>query len=330
MCKLKVALYGRNGHQIGAKLTQNSCAQLHAVCFTGEEAEKTREEFPQARIYATLEAMLADEVVELVSLCSPKCNQQKDDALRCIAAGKHVYAEKPAVLSETDLDEVLAAADEAGVEFHEMADTVWHEPYWTARSLVRSGRIGQVVQVYAQKCYPSNFRTRPQDEETDGGLIRWVGVHAVRLIEHITGLKVTKVLAMETRLGNGRELGGLYTASSWMMALENGGVASICANYLQPRSFTRSGKEGVRVFGTDGIIEITDGGLRTHYYTDTEIRRAGPFPQRLPRLLRPDRAAPDQRRAAAPVPRGGAASPARRVASQGRRGNRKRRRELLK
>lgn len=269
--KLRIGLYGYNGHQIGGKIgPDHPDAEIRAVCFPGSDRAKAQEQYPQAAVYDSLEDMLSAQCVDMVSLCSPMRCAQKEDALRCIAAGVHVYAEKPAVLSEKDLDEVLAAADAAGVEFHEMADTVFYEPYWTLRSLIRSGKLGKVVQVYAQKCYPSNFATRPQDEETDGGLIRWVGIHGVRFIEHVTGLQVQDVQVVQTRCGNGHEESGIHTASAWMMTLAGGAVAAMTVSYLQPKSFPHWGKEGVRVFCTDGLAEITDGGLRTHVYTDTE------------------------------------------------------------
>ena len=269
--KLRIGLYGRNGHQIGGKIpADHPNAVITAVCFPGDDPAKVQAQFPNAAVYETLDDMLAAKGVDMVSLCSPKRSSQKGDALKCIAAGVHVYTEKPAVLTEEDLDEVLAAADAAGVAFHEMADTVFYEPYWALRKLIRSGKLGKVVQVYAQKCYPSNFAARPQDEDTDGGLIRWVGVHGVRFIEHVTGLNVQDVQVVQTHCGNGHEDSGIFTASAWTMTLEGGAVAAMTASYLQPKSFPHWGKVGVRVFCTDGIDEITDGGLRTHVYTDTE------------------------------------------------------------
>ena len=263
MKKFRIGLYGRNGHQIQRKLDGHPDAELGAVCFPGE--------LPQVpdgvRVYADLTEMLADESLDLISLCSPKRSDQAADAIACLRAGKHVYAEKPAALTEADLDEILRTADEVGREFHEMADSIFYEPFWTVKNIVQSGKIGEVVQVYAQKSYPSNFEKRPCDEETDGGLIRWVGIHAVRFVEHITGLYVKDVRAMETHLGSDT---GIFTAASLAMSLENGGVASVAMNYLNPKGFPGWGNESVRVFGTRGMAELTDGGTRTHWYTDRD------------------------------------------------------------
>ena len=263
MKKLRIGLYGRNGHQIQNKLNGHPDAELCAVCFPGEYPQMPE----NVRVYTSLEEMLADESLDMISLCSPKRADQAADALACLRAGKHVYAEKPAALSEAELDEILRTADETGREFHEMADSIFYEPFWSLKKIVQSGNIGEVVQVYAQKSYPSNFDKRPCDEETDGGLIRWVGIHAVRFVEHITGIFVKDVRAMETHLGSDT---GIFTAASLAMSLENGGVASVAMNYLNPKGFSGWGNETVRVFGTHGMVELTDGGKRTHWYTDRD------------------------------------------------------------
>lgn len=266
--RIRIGLYGSNGHQIQHKLANHPDAELVAVAGLSQSAME-RLTHP-VRVYEALETLLADPEIDLVSLCSPMRANQGADAISCLKAGKHVYAEKPGALSEEELDRILAVAEETGKEFHEMADTVFHEPYWTMRSLVRSGKLGKVVQVYVQKSYPMRPWVRPQDEKTDGGLIRWVGIHAIRFLEHVTGERVKDVKVFQTHLGNKTEDGGLFTASSWTMTLENGGVASVCANYLNPKSFPTWGNDAVRVFGTEGMIEVTDGGTRTHWYAPTE------------------------------------------------------------
>jgi len=266
--KIRLGLYGSNGHQINHKLTDHPDAELVTVSKLSAAA---MENLPETvRVYESLDDMLRDPDIDAVSLCSPMRCEQGRDAIACLKAGKHVYAEKPAALSEPELDAILRAARESGKEFHEMADTVFHEPYWSVRKLVLSGKLGQVVQVYVQKSYPLRPWVRPQDEDTDGGLIRWVGIHGIRFLEHITGLRVRDVRVFQTHLGNKEPDRGLFTASSWAMTLENGGVATMCANYLNPKSFPTWGNETVRVFGTEGMVEVTDGGTHTHWYAPRE------------------------------------------------------------
>ena len=63
----------------------------------------------------------ADESVDLISLCSPRREEQARDAIMCLNAHKHVYAEKPAALSFEELDAILEAAKRNNCSFHEFA-----------------------------------------------------------------------------------------------------------------------------------------------------------------------------------------------------------------
>ncbi|CAK4815458.1 unnamed protein product [Aphanomyces euteiches] len=145
-----------------------------------------------------------------------------------------------------------------------MASTGFEQPYYAIGNIVKSGAIGEVVQIFAQKSYPYHER-RPQDEDIDGGLIAQNGIHAVRFIEHVAGVQVKEIYAIETKLGNPQRDagGGLHMAASMVMELANGGVASIVANYLNKKGFGSWGNEHLRIFGTKGLVESVDGGART-------------------------------------------------------------------
>jgi predicted dehydrogenase len=264
--KIGVGLYGNNGgHQIHGLLADHPDAKVVAfAAMEKEQLELIQRSDPDIRQYETLEEMLQDERVQLVSLCSPSRAEQAEEAMRCLRKGKHVFAEKPCALNEDDLDRIVATAAETGCMFREMASTGFEQPYVAIRDIVKSGAIGEVVQVFAQKSYPYHDG-RPQDEDVDGGLIAQNGIHAVRYIEHVAGVRIKNVYAIETKLGNPRkdEGGGLHMAASLMMELENGGVASIVANYLNRKGFGSWGNEHLRIFGTKGFVESVDGGART-------------------------------------------------------------------
>lgn len=288
MNKIKVGLYGVNGHQIHHALVSHPLGECVAVAgFPEELLPESFKANAAIRRYANLDDMLADDAVELVSLCSPRRADQAAETIRSLEAGKHVYAEKPCALTEADLDAILATAARTGKVFHEMAGTAFDQPYLTMRELVQSGALGPIVQVFAQKSYPYHNR-RPQDEAVDGGLLLQVGVHALRFIEHVAGVKVADIYALETQLGN-PEPGDLRIAASLMMTLENGGLASVICNYLNPPAFGLWGNESVRIFGTHGFVEAVDGGAKTRLVLKEADRGplpiAGPGKPYLDRLL---------------------------------------------
>lgn len=264
--RIAIALYGTNGHQLRpAALADHPHARLVAVA-------GVRERFvtdAAVRRYASLDEILRDPEVQMVSLCSPRRADQARDAIRCLEAGKHVYAEKPSALSEKELDEILAAAERAGRQFHEMAGTAFVQPYREMRRLVRDGAVGEVIQVFVQKSYPHGA-SRPQDESIDGGLMLQVGIHATRMIEHVAGVRIQSITGLETSLGS-PEPGEGKMAAALQMRLENGGLATVIANYLNPPHLKPRGHETLRIFGRDGFIESVDGGLRTRLVTQTEV-----------------------------------------------------------
>lgn len=260
---IRVGLYGGNGHQIAGQLVNHPKARCVAVAgIAPDRLPQALRDDKSIRRYDSLDALLADEEVDLVSLCSPRRLDQARDAVRSLDAGKHVYAEKPCAMTEIELDGIIATASRSGRRFHEMAHTAFDQPYLTMRRIVQAGEIGRVIQVFAQKSYPF-ADWRPQDEATDGGIINQAAVHALRMIEHVTGVRIADVRAFETRLGNPRADGGLRIAAALALSLENGGVGAVTANYLNPQGFGRWGNETLRVFGDRGMIEAVDGGTRT-------------------------------------------------------------------
>jgi len=267
--KIGVGVYGDNGHQIHRMLpnTPNSLVDIVGVCCC-----KKGEQWTNAVVYSSLEEMLKDEKIQLVSLCSPRRDKQAADAILCLEAGKHVYAEKPCAMNEDELDLIIKTAQKTGKQFHEMAGTAFMQPYYEMGKIVKGGRIGEVVQVFAQKSYSPALERRPGDEGIDGGLIGQNGIHAIRMIEHVTGLEITDVEATETKLGN-KNKGELHMAASIIARLSNGGVASCVINYLNPQQgFGSHTNEHLRIFGTLGFVESVDGGCKTRLVLNDQDR----------------------------------------------------------
>ncbi len=253
MPPIRIGLYGTNGHQIHNALIDNPLGVCVATAaFDRDRLPEPLRADPGIRHYATLDELLADDEVDLVSLCSPRRRDQAQESIRAMEAGKHVYAEKPAAMTEPELDALLAAVDATGKSFHEMwTGSACAQPYWAMRQIVQAGTLGEVIQVLVQKSYPLQHN-RPQDEDVDGGLILQVGVHALRFVEFTAGVKVDEIWAIDTQLGNPGE-GDLRVAASMMCRLANGGVASVICNYLNPPAFGMHGNEMVRIFGTGGL-----------------------------------------------------------------------------
>jgi predicted dehydrogenase len=262
MKRAGVGIYGVNGHQIHGLLLGHPDAE--AVAYAGVPADKLPEELCSATRCESLDELLSDGRVSVVSLCSPRRDMQAQDVLKCLNAGRHVYAEKPCAMTVDELDAIVATAKERRLVFHEMAGTVVQQPYREMRRLVLAGAIGEVVQVVSQKSYPFH-ENRPQDEGIDGGLLLQVGVYNLRFVEHVACRKVKALQVVETQLGNPIPDGQCRRAVGMQMTLEDGGLSSGVANYFcpPPGVHGRWGYENLRIFGTEGYIESIDMGRET-------------------------------------------------------------------
>ncbi len=243
----KVGLYGSNGHQLPIPLPAEWGGEIMAA--VGLAA------CPQGiHIYETLEKLLEDPEDEIVSLCSPRRADQAQNAIQCLRAGKHVYAEKPCAMTEQDLDVILAAAIDNGCQFREMAGTILEQPYRELHRLITQGTVGKVIQIFAQKSYPW-LDTRPADEAIDGGLAMQAGIYITRFVEHIADCRIRTVSLRETLAGNPDPESACRMAASIQMSLECGGMATGICNYLNPMREVCWGYETLRIFGTEGVLE---------------------------------------------------------------------------
>ncbi len=143
-----------------------------------------------------------------------------------------------------------------------MAGTSLDQPYLAMRSLVQEGRLGEVVQVIAGKSYPYH-PGRPQDEDIDGGLIEQCANPCRADGRAGSGAAHRVVRQDETTLGNPVPRGGLRMAAALTFVLENGGLASVTANYLNPKGTGVWGYESLKIFGTLGLVESQRGGQLT-------------------------------------------------------------------
>lgn len=248
MKKVGIGLYGVNGHQLSPEQIQQVGAELIGVCDFGDLTE-----LPEVIRYESYELMLSDPHINLISLCAPKRSEQGELIIQAIQAGKHVYAEKPCVRREDQLDEILTLAEENGVIFCEMSGSMYEEPYQKAKELVESGILGEIVQVFVQKSYPYVDR-RPQDEDIDGGLLEQCAIYGLRFIEQVAGQVIVSAEGIETTKGNPKQ-GNLRMAAAINAKLQSGAIGTVIANYLNQPSTKVWGNEELRIFGTKGFLQ---------------------------------------------------------------------------
>lgn len=118
--------------------------------------------FHHTRDYGSLEALLADQSVDLVvNLTNPRSHYEVSRA--ALEAGKHLYSEKPLATEWLQAVELVELASRRGLRIGSAPCTVLGEAAQTVWRAVRERRIGDVRLVYAElddgMVHLENFRS---------------------------------------------------------------------------------------------------------------------------------------------------------------------------
>ncbi len=97
-----------------------------------------------AAAYEDLDQLLSDPQIDLVDICLPPY-LHAEATVRSLAAGKHVFCEKPIAVSLRDADRMVAAAERHGRQLLIGQVLPFFAEYAYALSLVRSGRHGRLL-----------------------------------------------------------------------------------------------------------------------------------------------------------------------------------------
>jgi len=178
-------------------------------------------------------------------------------ALDGLARGCHVLVEKPLDTTVAGCREIEAAAQARGlllqVDFHKRYDA-YHKEMERA---VREGKIGHVLYGYA---WMEDRVEVPRDWfpgwAPKSSPCWFLGVHMFDLIYWTIKSKPTRVFAVG-RKDKLKALGvDTYDSVCTTVAFDNGSTFTVHASWILPDNFEAMVNQGIRVVGTEGVIEI--------------------------------------------------------------------------
>ncbi len=144
---------GRWGHRLAAAFARTEQSRILWHC----DPDPTRlvaAELPAgARQTARHEDVLSDPAVHAVVIATPPATHAPL-ALAALAAGKHVFVEKPMTTSLASADELVAAVEATGLTLMVGHILTFHPGHIELRRLVHEGVIGRVHTVVCQRWSP--------------------------------------------------------------------------------------------------------------------------------------------------------------------------------
>ena len=112
----------------------------------GDEAAK---EYPAAKIWRSVEELLAEPAVELVVVATPN-ETHYALAKQALEAGKHVVIDKPFAASTAEARELIELAAAKGVVLAPFHNRRWDGDFLTVRRLVEDKTLGRLVSFEAR------------------------------------------------------------------------------------------------------------------------------------------------------------------------------------
>ena len=240
--KLAVAGVGYWGiNHVRAFARQKGCT-LAALCDPDAAALDRAAQFaPNARRYADVAALLADDSIDAVVLATPAVAHAAQ-AQAALACGKHVFVEKPMALSTADAEAVVAAAARAQKTLMVGHLMLYHPGYERLRELVRGGEIGDVFYIYAVRVNLGRLR---HDENALWSL----APHDLSMILDLVGTRPATVAAR----GQAYLQPGVEDVVFVNLAFGDGKMAQVQLSWLDPRKERR-----LTVVGSKKMVEFDD------------------------------------------------------------------------
>jgi predicted dehydrogenase len=234
--------------------------------------EERKQEFG-VRTYTDYCEMLDEEKPDGVTIATPD-HLHREIALAAIERGVHVFVEKPLDVTADGCGEIMNAAAEKGllleVDFHKRYDPYHLELH----RLAREGKLGEIEYGYA---WMEDRIEVPRDWWPSWAGVSspawFLAIHMVDLFLWIAGTRGKSVYATGTR----KKLPSIgvdaWDSISIAASLENDISFQCQVSWILPDAFEAIVNQGIRVVGTEGIMEIDsqDRGASSCFASDNRM-----------------------------------------------------------
>lgn len=164
---------------------------LHTLAdITDDAAARAARDFGFSHSTSDWRTMLSNPEIDIIDITAPNA-LHKEMAIEAIAAGKHVYCEKPLAPTAADASEMAAAAESAGAKTQVGFNYLCNPMLRLAKEMIAAGELGEIrgyrglhaEDYMANANDPYTFRHDPEG----GGALADLGSHALATAEFLLG-----------------------------------------------------------------------------------------------------------------------------------------------
>ncbi len=236
----RVAHVGVGGWGKNVLRVVGELAEVAWICDTDDgRRHQYADRYPQARLAASLDDVIADDDVDAVVIATPVPSHHAL-AAQALQAGKHVFVEKPPAMRGLEMEELVSlarAGDRVLMPGHLL---LYHPAVRKLKQLIDAGDLGDVLCIYGNRQNLGVIRSREN--------ALWsLGVHDLSVILWLLGEEPELLVA------HGRDFlqPGVEDVVFCYLRFPSGKVAHMHLSWLDPhkmRKITVVGREKMAVF----------------------------------------------------------------------------------
>jgi predicted dehydrogenase len=250
----------------------------------GRNPAKVRDvaqQFDVQRTSSDLSELIEAADVDVIDNCLVN-SEHFSPLMRAIDAGKHVFTEKPLTIELSEAQQLLAAAQRAGVHHGLIQNMRFNPGPRKAKELLAQGMVGRVFSADVLFGYmvPRRVTNRPtwfyKKEEAGGGVVEDMMAHFFDLFRHligpIEGVYAATGIAWQTRFEpDGTPFSvEVEDLASVSIRFENGAIGNCLASWVRRK---HEEVPEFQIDGEDGSLLFSFNTLRAQQQSETPLFR---------------------------------------------------------
>ena len=222
-----------------------------------------------ARFSPNLDAVLADPDVTSVVICS-ETSHHAELVPRAVAAGKHIFVEKPLSNVVSEADAMQAAIEKSGLVFQTGFFQRSNPAMRFLKQEIEAGHLGTLTRMRHTNCHSGSlggwfdieWRWIADPELAGGGGFADLGAHSLDIILWALRPTCGAVVKASGMIGTAtKRYGDIDEYGAGLLQFENGTIAEVEASWVDPKMHAP-----VEVNGTRGQIQVRDG--KVFYFSE--------------------------------------------------------------
>ena len=248
--RVSVGLVGVANH--GATILQAILASGNlelVTCFDKDlDASKNVSQKTGCKVADSYESLVADRQIQAVALVTPN-HLHAEQLRKAVAAGKHIFVEKPISNTIPEAREMIALAKKGNRVMLVGHNTRRRRVFRRTKELLQQNAIGKIVAVEGNLSRPAGLEPGLPPWKADPKKcpllpMTQLGIHLVDTTTYLLG-SVRSVSCVATNIAM---MGNVYDSTAAVLQLESGIPFTLSSYYVSPDAYF------LRIYGTGGLI----------------------------------------------------------------------------